>query len=119
MYSPRGMLIAASEALGLTSVSLGTTRENDQDESSALGCHARQHLQLSARGGDCLSRGSIMPPCTRSGEVGTGGLATYSRRSRLANNSLMLTRLAGGNAVAPRLPSCPRMEADGLSRLAA
>jgi hypothetical protein len=35
------------------------------------------------------------------------------------NNSLMLTRLAGENAMVPRLPSCPRMRGRNPSRRAA
>ena len=38
---------------------------------------------------------------------------------RAANNSLMLTRLAAGNAVNLRLASCPRMKERSLSRRAA
>jgi len=38
---------------------------------------------------------------------------------RAPNNSLMLTRLAGGNAAVACLQTCPRMKADGPSRRAA
>ena len=45
--------------------------------------------------------------------------AIVASSTSLPNNSLMLTRLAGENALPPCLPSCPRMKLPSPSRRAA